>query len=228
MTLDLAGADDLKKLRANSTGKTIVVDFWSTKCKDCSDEFDDFETTYGMFRLRKFDLITVSTDNPSAKSQVMDFLKQQHASGTNLQFDSADTRALQAAVGAKWKLGEPFMIMIGPDGNVVFQKAGEVDILRVRRHVLATIPNEGPWAGVRNTDLRDSRKLTFASISPLEFPAKVRWASRTSSGFSPTLQGGIRPVNPYGRQPRTCAGKLEGDSWVEGQQVAGDTCPAFQ
>ena len=39
---------------------------------------------------------------------------------------------------------------------------------------------------------------------------------------------GIRPVNPYGRQPRTCAGKLEGDSWVEGQQVAGDTCPAFQ
>lgn len=149
VTLDMAGADDLKKLRANSTGKTIVVDFWSTKCKDCSDEFDDFETTYRMYRLRKFDLITVSTDNPSAKSQVMDFLKQQHASGTNLQFDSADTRALQAAVGAKWKLGEPFMMVIGPDGNVVFQKAGKVDILQVRRHVLATIPNEGPWAGVQ-------------------------------------------------------------------------------
>jgi peroxiredoxin len=149
VTLDMASADDLKKLRANSTGKTIVVDFWSTKCKDCRNAFYDFETTYRMYRLRKFDLITVSTDNPSAKSQVMDFLQQQHASGTNLQFNSADARALQAAVGAKWKLQEPFVMVIGPDGNVVFQKAGKVDILQVRRYVLATIPNDGPWAGVQ-------------------------------------------------------------------------------
>jgi len=40
-------------------------------------------------------------------------------------------------------------MVIGPDGNVVYQKAGKADILVVRRHVLATIPNDGPWFGVQ-------------------------------------------------------------------------------
>jgi peroxiredoxin len=147
--LTTASLDDIKKLRANATDKTIVVDFWSTKCKECMDQLIDYENTYRMYRRRKFDFITVSTDNPSDQAKVTDFLQQQHASGTNLQLESADTHALQAAVGAKWKLNSPFVLVLAPGGNVVYQKAGKVDILDVRRNVLATIPNDGNWYGVQ-------------------------------------------------------------------------------
>jgi peroxiredoxin len=147
--LTMASVDDIKKLRANATDKTIIVDFWSTKCKECMDRLIDYENTYRMYRHRKFDMITVSTDNPSDQAKVTDFLQQQHASGTNLQLDSTNTKALEDAVGAKWKMNSPFVLVLGPGGNVVFQKTGSVDILEVRRNVLATIPNDGPWADVR-------------------------------------------------------------------------------
>jgi peroxiredoxin len=147
--LTMASVDDIKKVVANATDKTIVVDFWSTKCKECMDHLIDYENTYRMYRHRKFDMITVSTDSPSDQAKVTDFLQQQHASGTNLQLGSKDARALQAAVGEKWKLNQPFVMVIAPNGKVVYQKGGDSDILIVRRNVMATIPNDGPWAGVQ-------------------------------------------------------------------------------
>ena len=64
VTLDLVGVDDLKKLRANGTGKVLLVNFWSTGCATCVSQFHDLETTYRMYRLRSFDFVTVSTDPP--------------------------------------------------------------------------------------------------------------------------------------------------------------------
>jgi peroxiredoxin len=147
--LTTASLDDLKTLRANATDKTMIVYFWSTKCKECMANFLDYENTYRMYRHRKFGMVTVSTDKPSDQAKVTAFLQEQHASGTNLQLDSADTKALQAAVGEKWKTSEPFVMVIAPNGKVVYQKAGNADILNVRRYVMATIPNDGPWADVQ-------------------------------------------------------------------------------
>jgi peroxiredoxin len=149
VNLTPASADDLKALRANNTGKTVIVEFWSLKCKDCLATFNDYETTWWMYRLRKFDMITVSTDSPKDSAAVLDYLKQQHAGGKNLQFNSTDAKALQAAVGEKWNLGTPFAIVIGPDGTVVYRKTGKANILEVRWHVLATIPNDGPWYDIQ-------------------------------------------------------------------------------
>ncbi|HTZ76118.1 MAG TPA: redoxin domain-containing protein [Candidatus Aquilonibacter sp.] len=149
VNLTQATEDDLKNLRANKTGNTVIVEFWSLNCKDCLDSFHDYETTYRMYRLRKFNMVTVSMDNPSDQAKVLDYLKEQHASGTNLQFNSGDAKALEAAFGEKWNTNEPFVMVIGPDGNVVYQKAGKADIQVVRRNVLATIPNDGPYAGVQ-------------------------------------------------------------------------------
>jgi thiol-disulfide isomerase/thioredoxin len=148
VNLTTASVDDLKKLRANNTDKTVIVEFYSLKCKDCMDTFHGYETTYRMYRLRKFDMVTVNTDKPSEQAKVLDYLKQEHASGTNLQFNSANTKELQAAFGVKLKQGTPLVMVIGPGGGVVYQKSGKADILDVRREVLATIPNDGPYFGV--------------------------------------------------------------------------------
>jgi peroxiredoxin len=150
--LEMAGADDLKKLRANSTGKVLLVNFWATWCGPCITEFPDLETTYRMFRLRDFDLVMVSTNLPDEKAGVMKTLQAQHASSRNLQFATEDTYGLQAAFDAHWESGVPFTMVIAPGGKVLYRKEGEVDVLELRRIILANLEDQtyvghpGYWA----------------------------------------------------------------------------------
>lgn len=153
--LDMAGADELKKLRASAPGKVLAVAFWSAKCPTCAGVFHDLETTYRMYRQRAFQFVTVATDGPGDKPAVMAFLQAQYASGPNLQFATNDRSGLQAALGAKWKLGVPYTIVIGPDGTkVLYEKEGKIDLLALRRTVLANMAdtrgypgNQAYWAG---------------------------------------------------------------------------------
>ena len=147
VTVDPVGADELKKLRSNSDKKVLLVSFWSTNCATCASQFFDLETTYRMYRLRAFDFITLATDPPDQAPAVLAFLKKQYASSPNKQFASADAAALQAAWGAKWKPGMPFTMVIGTDGNVLYQKEGKIDILEVRRTILAAMPDTKSYIG---------------------------------------------------------------------------------
>jgi thiol-disulfide isomerase/thioredoxin len=139
--LDMASADDLKKLRANPTGKVLLVNFWATWCGPCVHEFPDIETTYRMYRLRDFDLVMVSTNMPDEKAGVTKVLEREHASSRNLLFGSTDTYAMQAAFDPKWESGVPYTVLLAPDGKVLYREEGEVDILKLRRIILANLPD---------------------------------------------------------------------------------------
>ncbi len=134
-----ANAAALKKLRANSTGKLLLVNFWATWCGPCVVEFPDLETTYRMFRTRDFDMVTVATNMPDEKPGVMKFLEKQHASGRNLLFASTDTYAMQTAFDPKWESGVPYTVLLAPDGKVVYQKSGDLDVIELRRIILANL-----------------------------------------------------------------------------------------
>jgi peroxiredoxin len=147
--LDLAGADDLKKLRADSAGKYLVVNFWSLKCPDCLAGFHDLETSYRMYRIRvEYAYVTVSTDDPADNPSVLKYLQDQHASGPNLQFNSADKSALQAAFGEKWKLDRPYLVIIQPDGKIIYRKEGVVNTLDMRHELLRVLPDDRGWVGM--------------------------------------------------------------------------------
>ena len=139
--LEMADAAELKKLRSNPTGKVLLVNFWATWCGPCLNEFPDLQNTWRMYRGRDFELVTVSANLPDEKPGVIKALEKQHASSRNLQFASDDTYAMQAAFDPKWEAGVPFTMLIAPDGKVIYQKQGEIDVLELRRIILANLPD---------------------------------------------------------------------------------------
>lgn len=149
VNLQMAGEDQLKKLRPNPTGKLLLVNFWATWCGPCVTEFPELQETYRMYRNRGFDFVSVSSDDPEDKQKVTDFLKKNHASSTNLQFATPDTFGLQAAFDPAMPAAVPFTLLIAPNGDVLFQQLGELDFLKLRRAILANLPDDKAYPGLQ-------------------------------------------------------------------------------
>jgi peroxiredoxin len=140
--LEPATADDLKKLRTNPTRKMMLVSFWATWCGSCVHEFSDLEDTYRMYSVRDLVYVTVSTNMPDEKESVLRMLKNMHSTSRNLLFASEDTAALQTAFDPKWESAVPYTVLLAPGGNVLYEKLGPVDILELRRKILANLPSD--------------------------------------------------------------------------------------
>lgn len=142
VTLDLVDAEGLKKLRANAGDNYTLVSFWATWCGSCVAEFSDLQDTFRMYGDRGFSLVTVSANTPDEKASVLKFLQRKHATSRNLLFDSEDTTALQKAFDPNWESAVPYTVLLAPGGQVLFSTTGSVDMLQLRRKILASVPAE--------------------------------------------------------------------------------------
>ena len=142
VTIDLASKDDLRKLRSNPSHHLMLVDFWATWCGSCVVEFPDIENTLRMYSDRDFSLVTVSANQPDEKAGVLRFLEKQHATSKNLLFGSEETSDLQAAFDPSWQSAVPYTVLLSADGKVLYKTVGSVDLLKLRRIILANVPAE--------------------------------------------------------------------------------------
>src|SRR5690348_7816507 len=88
-------------------------------------------------------MVTVSADTPEAKPAVLKFLQQHHSAVRNLQFDSDDVYAMQAAFDPAWDSGVPFTVVLAPDGKVLYKEEGEIRLMALRRAILSHLPDLG-------------------------------------------------------------------------------------
>jgi peroxiredoxin len=142
ITVDLATAADLKRLRENPSKHMTLISFWATWCGACIDEFADLEETYLMYQVRDFDLVTVAANMPDEKPGVLKMLQKKQATSRNLLFASDDTAALQAAFDPAWQSAVPYTVLLDADGKVLYKNLGSVDILELRRTILANLPSD--------------------------------------------------------------------------------------
>jgi peroxiredoxin len=142
VSVEPVDSEGLKKLRANGTGHVTLVSFWATWCGSCVAEFADLQDTFRMYSDRDFELVTVSANMPEEKAGVLHFLEKKHATSRNLIFASDDTAALQAAFDPGWQSAVPYTVLIGADGKVLYSTLGSVDLLELRRKILAAVPAE--------------------------------------------------------------------------------------
>jgi len=140
--LEKVNADALRALRKNATGKTLLVNFWATWCGPCTIEFPELQKTWRMYRKRPFEMVTVSINYPDEEKGVRRFLDSQHASTRNLLFGTMDPYELMSAFDADWDGSVPYSMVIAPDGQVLYKGKGKLDILKTRRLILASFPDD--------------------------------------------------------------------------------------
>jgi len=147
--VEMAPAETLKALRANGTDKLVLVNFWATWCGPCAVEFPDLVRTDRMYRGRGLQFVSVSENQPEERALVLEFLRKHQASNRNLLFATPETYVLQAAFDPAMPAAVPFTLLITPNGDVLFQELGSLDVLKMRRAILASLPDDAAHAGTQ-------------------------------------------------------------------------------
>ena len=136
-------------IRRLDSGKLLLVNFWATWCAPCAREFPDLEATYRMYRSRNLEFVSVSVNDPEERAAVVKFLQEHHATHDNRLFATSDVYGLQAAFDPDMPAPVPYTVLLGPGGEVRYQELGELDTMKLRRAILANLPEDPQFPGHR-------------------------------------------------------------------------------
>jgi thiol-disulfide isomerase/thioredoxin len=100
-------------------GRVTVVDFWATWCAPCRASMPRVQSVWKEYRPRGVDLYSVDTDDPGTgrEAGVREFLQQNNLEFPVVLDDGSATSAFSVA-------GLPTMVVVGRDGNVVWNHVG--------------------------------------------------------------------------------------------------------
>ncbi len=132
-TIDEAG---IKALVANKTDKLRLINVWATWCGPCVGELEELVTVNRMYRKRRFEMISISLDEPDRRDLALKALTESHVSSTNYLFTGDSRDRFAEALDSEWPGPIPYTILVAPGGKVIFRKVDEIDPLELKRAIV--------------------------------------------------------------------------------------------
>jgi len=136
VALDTIGVSGIRGLLDNHSDKLYLINIWASWCGPCFNEFPGLVTINRMYRMRDFQFISISADDPKKKTFVTRVLQYVHAANTNYLFNSDNKFKLVDAVDPKWDGAIPYTILVEPGGKIVYSHQGSVDPSQLKTKIV--------------------------------------------------------------------------------------------
>jgi peroxiredoxin len=133
VTVQMIDAASVGKLARNDSPNLRLINVWATWCAPCVEELPEFVTINRMYRKRKFEMITISLDDPNERDAVLKRLREKHVSSTNFIYDSDNRDQLAEALDKQWPGPVPYTILVAPGGKVLYRKHDTIDPLELKK-----------------------------------------------------------------------------------------------
>ena len=133
VTVQTIDAASVGKLARNDSPNLRLINVWATWCAPCIEELPEFVTINRMYRKRKFEMITISLDDPNERDAVLKRLREKHVSSTNYIYDSDNRDQLAEALDKQWPGPVPYTILVAPGGKVLYRKHDTIDPLELKK-----------------------------------------------------------------------------------------------
>ena len=131
--LDTVDASGIASLVRNNSKKLRLINIWATWCVPCVEEFPQLVTLNRMYRDRGFELVSISTDDSSARAKALRFLQGKQCSSPNYIFTGDDKYKLMDAIDPKWQGALPYSMLVEPGGKVVYARQGAIDAEKLKK-----------------------------------------------------------------------------------------------
>jgi peroxiredoxin len=142
VSLEKINAEGLAELVKNKSNRLRLFNVWATWCAPCVEEFPQLVNLSRRLSTRKFELITISMDEPKMFPQAEKFLKNQFAhpsdalaatlkkegrTATNFLFTDADADTLTKVLDPEFGGVLPHTVLVAPGGKIVWRHNGVID-----------------------------------------------------------------------------------------------------
>jgi hypothetical protein len=91
-----------------------------------------------MYRNREFELVTITLDELSRKTNALNFLVKKQASTKNFIF-TGDKYAFIEAIDKKWQGALPYTLFLAPGGKIIYAKPGLINPLELKKVIVENI-----------------------------------------------------------------------------------------
>ena len=119
---------DVARLREQSRGKVLIVNFWATWCHGCVGEFPEFVALDKEYRNKGVKIIGISLDAASdIDSKVAPFIKKSGAKFDIRVPDMDDPQPIIDQFTPEWTGAMPVTLIFDRKGALVYKRFGVID-----------------------------------------------------------------------------------------------------
>jgi thiol-disulfide isomerase/thioredoxin len=117
--ISISSIGDIENIKNENSGKVIVINFWASWCKPCTDEFPALVKLNEEYKDRNFRLIFISLDfKEEVSTKLLPFLKNNNVDFTSYYLDDNNPDEIMDYFNKKWDGGIPATFILDTSGKI--------------------------------------------------------------------------------------------------------------